>query len=73
MGIVSLESYLANIYLCHALRTTVQPLRDSSPLLLGGYLEYTIVIFGGILLAWIVSNTSKKAVERLKITNMNII
>lgn len=60
MGVVSLESYLANIYLCHALRNTMQPLRGSSPLLLDGYLEYMIVLFGGILLAWIVNKVSKK-------------
>ena len=69
MGIVSLESYLANIYLCQALKTTVQPLRDSSPLFSGGYLEYTIVIFGGILLAWIVNEVSKKVAENIKITS----
>ena len=69
MGIVSLESYLANIYLCQALKTTVQSLRDSSPLFSGGYLEYTIVIFGGILLAWIVNKVSKKVAENIRITS----
>ena len=59
MGIVSLESYLANIYLCQTIKDTLSALRDKFQLLYGGYSEYVIVILLGMLFALIVNRASR--------------
>ena len=59
MGIVSLESYLANIYLSGIIKDSLAPLRNDCLLLTGGYFEYSLVIILGMLLAWMVSSLSK--------------
>lgn len=72
MGLMSLESYLANIYMCGAIKTILSPFRNTSPLLIGGYIEYSIVIFGGTLLAWLINKLSKKATAILENSKLNI-
>lgn len=59
MGIVSLESYLANIYLSGTVKSALAPLRNDCMLLTGGYFEYALVIILGMLLAWMVGSLSK--------------
>ena len=59
MGIVSLESYLANIYLSGMIKDSLAPLRNDCLLLTGGYFEYALVIVLGMLLSWMVSSMSK--------------
>lgn len=66
MGIVSLESYLANIYLCGFLRNTLQPLRNSNVLFAGGYFEYSMVILLGLLFSLIINKISKIIVKRIE-------
>ena len=59
MGIVSLESYLANIYLSGTVKSALAPLKNDCMLLTGGYFEYALVIILGMLLAWMVGSLSK--------------
>lgn len=66
MGIISLESYLANIYLCHSIKDAIQPLRDFNILLTGGYFEYSIIILLGLLLSLVINKTSKIIIKKLK-------
>lgn len=65
MGIVSLESYLANIYLCDILKEISSPLRAKYPLLTNGYLEYSLVILLGILLSLLINKISMPIVTKL--------
>ena len=65
MGIVSLESYLANIYLCNMLKEIFSPLRANYPLLTNGYLEYSLVILLGILLSLLINKMSMPIVAKL--------
>lgn len=72
MGIVSLESYLANIYLCGTIKNVLRRLQDTNILFAGGYIEYLAVILFGILLSLIVNKMSKIIIERIKtINNLN--
>lgn len=69
MGLVSLESYLANIYLCATLKQSVMPFRDDYTILTGGYLEYTIVILFGILLSYLINILSKQIILKFYVSN----
>lgn len=70
MGTVSLESYLANIYLCSLMKNHVISLRNSYSVLIGGYVEYTIIILFGVFLAWIVSTVSRPIIVRMLLGNL---
>ena len=52
MGNISLESYLTNIYL-NSLLIFLVPSYIHSPLFIGRYLEYALVILLGILMAYV--------------------
>jgi hypothetical protein len=69
MGLVSLESYLANIYLCATLKKSVMPFRDDYTILTGGYLEYTILILFGILLSYLINILSKQIILKFYVSN----
>lgn len=53
MGVISLESYLYNIYLCGTIRSIVNKWDTMSTILSGHYLEYTVIIVLGLLLSYI--------------------
>lgn len=57
MGVVSLESYLANIYLIGTIKEITGQLTNQ-PFLQGGYIGYGTVIVGGIMLAYLVGKVS---------------
>lgn len=60
MGVISLESYLSNVYLKNTLMQTSWYNSDS-PLLYGHYFDYVVLVFiGGILLSFIVHKISAK-------------
>lgn len=69
MGVISLESYLANIYLPSVVRYTLMPLRTDLPIFTGGYMEYAMIAVLGTLLAWGVSAISKPIVSMLSSNN----
>ena len=52
MGNISLESYLTNIYI-NSLLIFLVPSYIQSPLFIGRYLEYALVILSGILMAYV--------------------
>ena len=55
MGVVSLESYLANIYLCGAVSDFSKRIGWND---IGSYMQYLMVIVLGIILSWMVKKTS---------------
>ena len=65
MGIVSLESYLANIYLKETIKEIVGPFTHYT-LLKGGYLEYGTVIVGGFLLAYLANYFSSYTLKHIR-------
>ena len=65
MGMISLESYLANIYLPAIAKYTIMPLRTDLPILTGGYVEYALIAVIGTLLAWGVNTISKPIINML--------
>ena len=69
MGVISLESYLANIYLPEVARYTLMPLRTDLPIFTGGYAEYAMIAVIGTLLAWGVSTISKPIINMLSNNN----
>ena len=64
MGVVSLESYLSNIYLCDVLYKSLSVLRSKYSFLVGGYFEYLLVVVVGVILAYCVSFSSKTILRR---------
>lgn len=73
MGLVSLESYLANIYLCGAVKDVLRQSQNANILFTGGYLEYSIVIVLGLLLSYIVNKMSRIIIKRIEIPSNLII
>lgn len=73
MGVVSLESYLANIYLCGAVKDVLRQSQNANILFTGGYLEYSIVIVLGLLLSYIVNKMSRIIIKRIEIPSNLII
>ena len=65
MGMISLESYLANIYLPAIAKYTLMPLRTDLPILTGGYVEYALIAVIGTLLAWGASTISNPIINML--------
>lgn len=63
MGVVSLESYLANIYLCGAIFDFSKRIGWNDA---GCYMEYLLVMVLGILLSWIVNHFSCRINNRIK-------
>ena len=55
MGFVSLESYLANIYLCGTVSDFSKRIGWNDA---GYYMQYLVVILLGLILSWIVKQTS---------------
>lgn len=66
MGTASLESYLANIYLCGVMRNLASGLGDL-PILNGKYLEYSGVIIFGLFLTYYVNCLYSRLKNALKI------
>lgn len=64
VGKMSLESYLTHITLIDLLRVLI-PAYISSPIFYGKYLEYTIIIVVGILLAYYLHNAANKILSKL--------
>lgn len=64
LGTISLESYLTNIAL-GSLMSALIPKYIASPIFYGKYLQYTIVIIVGLLLAWGISKLSAKWTKKL--------
>lgn len=69
LGVISLESYLANIYMPAITRYTLKPLRADFWILTGEYAEYAIIAVLGTLLAWGVSSISRPIVSMLSGNN----
>ena len=65
MGAISLESYLANIYLPNIVKFYFVPYKSGCQILYGGYLEYFLVGVIGIALAWGIHSISNPIVYRL--------
>lgn len=66
MGIISLESYLCNVYLKNTFMKTSWYNSDS-PLLYGHYFDYVVLVFlGGILLSFIIHKISNKLFYYIK-------
>ena len=66
-GVISLESYLSNVYLKNIFMKT-QWYHSASPLLYGHYFDYIIFVFmGGVLLSYIVHKISTKVLCYIKI------
>lgn len=59
MGIVSLESYLANIYLCKLFKEFYYDL-EPKYLFNGHYIEYLFIIFFGIFISYAINKISKR-------------
>ena len=64
LGAISLESYLTNITLNSLLRA-LAPAYFTSPVFYGHYLEYTVVIVAGLLLAYYVHNVAQVTISKL--------
>ncbi len=64
LGRISLESYLTNIALGSLLSALI-PVYISSPMFYGKYLQYSIVIVAGLLLAQAINRLSVKWTEKL--------
>lgn len=62
MGIVSLESYLANIYLKDIIKEFAQHTPQYA-ILQGGYLEYGMIIVFGLILSFLVNQTARKITQ----------
>ena len=61
LGIVSLESYLANIYLCWTVSDFVRRFSlEKDDVLHGHYLEYVTILLLGLLLSYVVNILSQK-------------
>lgn len=58
-GIISLESYLANIYLCGLIKDISIKIGDY-PIFAGKYLEYSIIVILGFLLSLITHGLAKR-------------
>lgn len=69
MGVISIESYLANIYLPAVVRYALMPLRTDLPILTGGYVEYAMIAVLGTFLAFGVNTISKPIVGMLSSNN----
>lgn len=65
MGAVSLESYLANIYLCEVFKKTSIYFYTTSILINHQYIEYFLIIVLGLLLSFIVHGFSIKIIRRI--------
>lgn len=70
MGLVSLESYLANIYLCGLVRDRADKI-GYSLMLEGKYLEYFLIIVLGIFLSVIVHQISMSLIQGNISNNIN--
>ena len=67
MGVISLESYLSNVYLKNTFMETSW-YNCESPLLYGHYFDYVFFVFiGGILLSYIIHKISTKVLYYIKI------
>lgn len=66
MGVVSLESYLANIYLCETIKDIVSRIGYFS-ILYGHYLEYLCAIIAGIVFSSCINSITKKVTEKFSI------
>lgn len=64
MGNVSLESYLANIYLCELIKDVVNRMENNF-LFYGHYIEYLIVILLGLFMSGIVYKISGLIIKKL--------
>lgn len=73
MGLISLESYLANIYLCDTIKDMLSQFKDTNILLTGGYFEYSMVIVLGLLLSYIMNKMSREIIKRIEISGNLII
>ena len=65
LGKISLESYLTNISL-NGILIVLIPTYIASPVFYGRYLEYTIVVVAGLLLAYIINNVAQRIIKRLQ-------
>ena len=63
LGKISLESYLTNITL-NGILIVLIPAYITSPILYGRYIEYTIVVVAGILLAFIINNAAQRVINK---------
>lgn len=61
IGKISLESYLTNIYINHLLRVLI-PSRFNHEIFNGRYLEYSIVVVLGLVIAFYVNRKSSKII-----------
>lgn len=64
MGTVSLESYLANIYLCKLIKDTVNRIGDKI-IFNGHYIEYLCIILLGILISRICNKFSLSIIKKI--------
>lgn len=64
LGKISLESYLTNITI-NGILIALIPAYIVSPVFYGRYLEYTIVVFAGLSLAYMVYNAAQKITTRI--------
>ena len=64
LGKISLESYLTNITL-NGILIVLIPAYITSPVFYGRYIEYSIVVVVGVLLAYVIYNASQRVVKRL--------
>lgn len=69
MGLVSLESYLANIYLCGLFRDYADKI-SYSPILTGKCLEYFLIVVLGVFLSAIVHKISMRFVSNDRSCNI---
>ena len=60
VGFVSLESYLANIYLCGTIKDITNQMPQEWTILHGRYLEYALIIAFGLILSYAVHTLSAR-------------
>lgn len=60
VGIVSLESYLANIYLCGTIKDITSQLPQEYTIFHGRYFEYALIIAIGLILSYAVHTLSAR-------------